>query len=636
VKFLQYICSLLLLVFLLAACSGATPTTTQLPPLPTAKVPPLSDIDTAISKWEKSNTKNYYGEVQTITPDEQSMVRLVIADDQVRTAQKLERDAQGEWGEPVAMPLDEAESYRVSALLDKIRQDALGNGLVPYNLITVFDSSLGFPAVVHAEALPTYTQDGKLALNREYSYDQNVKVKALLEETFGVGKEPILILTRSGGPEAWCESLRIFEDGSSVYTDDCRDKVLQLDLPEKRLNSLEELRAEFGRLDLTREQDGGTEHLIIIGTGQGEPDQETQNLAWEVTGDSFAILSNPLGLGLTAMYVREGTLVGFDVFNKDSLPARVNNQGSIRSAAVDPDGKYLALSDDTGVIAIDLLNGQSKILLQAPEDGYYLLGNWAGTGQLVVTQVPGTDAGQVQNGWLSLDEPSWHDLPAPEEAIGYGCTTGMSWSPDSARLAITGLAYGTPCNTSPGLTVVELPGGNARRIIAPTIETGADGGETIIAGAFTPAWSPDGQWIAFGLDQEATGATNDPLSFPTRLYRVRPDGSDLTPLTNNSQGNAAYPAWAPDGTLYYSLNNDGVESNGIYRYDPKTNEHTLLIPGAKLHALSVSPDGHFLIYDEAGSLKLWSFLPEEVIPVAAGKEGAPVAFVGWLSVPDQP
>jgi Tol biopolymer transport system component len=212
----------------------------------------------------------------------------------------------------------------------------------------------------------------------------------------------------------------------------------------------------------------------------------------------------------------------------------------------------------------------------------------------------------------------------------------MDWSPDSARLAIAGLGYGTPCNTSPGLAVIDLPAGTAQRIIAPTIKTGGDGGETVIAGAHTPAWSPDGKWIAFGLDQEATGAAHDPLSFPTRLYRVHPDGSNLTPLTNNSQGNAAYPAWAPDGTLYYSLNNDSVESNGIYRYDPKTNEHSLLISGADLHALSVSPDGDFLIYDEGGSLKLWSILAEEVIPVAAEKDGVPVVFVGWLKVPDQP
>jgi hypothetical protein len=128
------------------------------------------------------------------------------------------------------------------------------------------------------------------------------------------------------------------------------------------------------------------------------------------------------------------------------------------------------------------------------------------------------------------------------------------------------------------------------------------------------------------LDQDA----NAELSFPTRLYRVRPDGSDLTPLTDNSQGIAAYPVWAPDGSLYYSLSRATAETDGIYRYVPAENAHTLLIPGADLYPLSVSPENGFLLYQQGSELGLWSIFLDENHAVISGDEGTPPVFAGWL------
>ena len=70
--------------------------------------------------------------------------------------------------------------------------------------------------------------------------------------------------------------------------------------------------------------------------------------------------------------------------------------------------------------------------------------------------------------------------------------------------------------------------------------------------------------------------------------------------------------------------------DGIYRYDPADNTHTLLIPGADLYPRSVSPDNGFLLYQQGNELRLWSIFLNENYAVILGDEGSPPVFAGWL------
>lgn len=58
-----------------------------------------------------------------------------------------------------------------------------------------------------------------------------------------------------------------------------------------------------------------------------------------------------------------------------------------------------------------------------------------------------------------------------------------------------------------------------------------------------PAWSPDGAWIAFHRYEGSSGQTS-------QIYRVRPDGRGLTPLTSGDDL-CKHPAWASDEYLIH-------------------------------------------------------------------------------------
>src|SRR4030067_1638933 len=185
-----------------------------------------------------------------------------------------------------------------------------------------------------------------------------MEVKALLEDFFVGGKDPIYPYIRSGVPQAWCDTLRIFPNGSSVYTDDCRDEFFLLPVPGSRQGALESLRSSFASLDDLRVVSDQVQRLIILGTGEGTPDAATLDAAWELATEIHEILSEPVGLGLTMVYLSNGDLIGFNVLNKNMIPADLKSNGNLRGAVLSPDGKVLAFSDDNGLSALDMAKGE--------------------------------------------------------------------------------------------------------------------------------------------------------------------------------------------------------------------------------------------------------------------------------------
>lgn len=75
--------------------------------------------------------------------------------------------------------------------------------------------------------------------------------------------------------------------------------------------------------------------------------------------------------------------------------------------------------------------------------------------------------------------------------------------------------------------------------------------------AFAPSWSPDGQWLVFGVGGYLVGRNTS----IAKIMMARKDGSDVTELTSGTP-NAGFPSFSPDGkeVVYRSWgpNEDGL------------------------------------------------------------------------------
>lgn len=103
-----------------------------------------------------------------------------------------------------------------------------------------------------------------------------------------------------------------------------------------------------------------------------------------------------------------------------------------------------------------------------------------------------------------------------------------------------------------------------------------------------PRWSPDGQWIAF--HQEVAGKWD--------VFKVRPDGSDLTDLTNDPSSDSI-PTWSADSsTIYFRSNRNGdTENSELFRMNADGSGQTVLpVKKGKLGWGSISPKGNEIAF----------------------------------------
>jgi Tol biopolymer transport system component len=149
------------------------------------------------------------------------------------------------------------------------------------------------------------------------------------------------------------------------------------------------------------------------------------------------------------------------------------------------------------------------------------------------------------------------------------CAGPVVWSPDGKALACSGRSYTSP------IYVVQQPGGT-KHALPGTKGTAAE------------AWSPDGNWILFSL-QDGAG--------PYYLWRIHPDGTGLQRVSRYTPTGGDV-LWLPDGRAEF-VGTRGIEVGTFEKLvvlDVNSGKATVLRKIRTPDVARWSPDGTTLVY----------------------------------------
>lgn len=170
-----------------------------------------------------------------------------------------------------------------------------------------------------------------------------------------------------------------------------------------------------------------------------------------------------------------------------------------------------------------------------------------------------------------------------------------AWSPDGRWIAYRS-------RLRRGIWLVAASGGEPRRVA----EFGA-----------RPAWSPDGRRIAFG-------ASGTVMAARTQIWSVRPDGTDLRPLTTagTPEGVHQMPKWSPDGSrLAFVAGGPGHAA--LWIQELTTGHLTRVREEHFFTGLAFAPAGEAIFWGEASRLSPGQVWRQRLDRATGRPRGAP-------------
>ncbi len=184
---------------------------------------------------------------------------------------------------------------------------------------------------------------------------------------------------------------------------------------------------------------------------------------------------------------------------------------------------------------------------------------------------------------------------AGRQLTSSGDTFQPAWSPDGQRIA-----YIQRVTSFSDLLVMPADGGEPLRLTQDGPDSSVYSYERIYAStwAFYPAWSPDGATIAFASQAGPPGGA-PAAEFRISLFATPAEaGGERTQLYADEGGHVGRLAYAPDGqSIVFAFGPAGEDAPTIYRYTPAGGSASRL-PGAPAQSYDPawSPDGRWLAF----------------------------------------
>lgn len=312
---------------------------------------------------------------------------------------------------------------------------------------------------------------------------------------------------------------------------------------------------------------GTTYHVQLAAGVQGQQGRSlNETIAWQFTTRRPALLY----AGTDA----NGIDQLFTIDPADGQPTQLTDEPvGVFDYQLAPDGTqiaYSAMRDDGGSDLIAIApDGSHRVLLLDCGGSVCNGPAWAADGRRLLYErrtmlVPGAAPGPPRLWWLDIGGDTTPMFDDSQE-LGYGASwaPGGEWlsyvAPSSQGVQLYNIADGRSLiiPSRMGGAAVWAPQGDA--LLVPDVQTteegfavhllkaSPEGGELVdLSGVgapvedSSPAWSPDGAWLAF--TRKVAGA-----AMGKQVWLMRPDGSQARYLTNETDLHHGLPRWSPDG-----------------------------------------------------------------------------------------
>jgi TolB protein len=267
-----------------------------------------------------------------------------------------------------------------------------------------------------------------------------------------------------------------------------------------------------------------------------------------------------------------------------------------------PEGSKLVFNQDNLLYTVDISAGEEQELETPFGSGIYHP-SWSANNQLLFLYFAQKQYPQI---WFAPEDTlEWKEF-TPELAFQYDPV----WAPDGRTYAFAG-APGTIKSqwykTVFGGLTLTFYDIQPRDIYLVDVQSGQT--TQLTSGRedeFHPAWSPDGQTLAFVSILDAKNP---------EIFTIKRDGSDLTRVTRNP-AQEVHPSWSPDGSMIaFASDRDGnfeiyvTDTYGLLTTRMTANMMDDFQP-VWSSAQTISPDQESVGQGASGDV--WSFVPKRL------------------------